>query len=65
MNTGKPRFIVRPLDGRGFVIDAYWPRGLTETLVGVFGSRELAEEWTTCHATNYIDQRRALLSDTG
>lgn len=40
----QPTFQIRPNDD-GYVIDATWPDGKSETLIGVFVSQFAAQQW--------------------
>jgi hypothetical protein len=40
-----PSFRIRRTGNARYVIDAHWPYGATEQLVGVFVSRKHAETW--------------------
>lgn len=66
MSNDLPRFKIRPLEPY-FVVNALWPDGSSEQLVGMFTSEEAAERWVTENASSYIAQRngaRAGLSNS-
>ncbi len=56
MSNDLPRFVIRLVDGE-FVIDALWPDGSLEQLVGVFTSEEGAERWISENASMYVAQK--------
>jgi hypothetical protein len=62
MSFGKPTFNVRPLDDRsGYVIEAHWPDGETEEIVGVYNAMEGAVRWLNEEAEFWIRDRQDTL----
>jgi hypothetical protein len=44
-NSHRPEYRVREIDDGHFVIDAHWPYGSVEQLVGLFSTRAHALRW--------------------
>jgi hypothetical protein len=59
MSSGKqkPQFETRPHPESGWIINAIWPDGEVEQLLGVFRSQTDAERWIRTHAAAFIEQR--------
>jgi hypothetical protein len=56
MPTDRPTFNVKALKtGTGYVIEAVWPNGQTERVVGLHISPEHAAKWVNEHGASWIE----------
>jgi hypothetical protein len=56
MSQDRPKYTVRPLHNNdGYVVDACWPCGRTEQLVGVFVSEQFAIQMAHRFARKVVD----------
>jgi hypothetical protein len=52
----RPKYTVRALiDDNGYVVDASWPSGRTEQLIGVFVSEQFAKQMARRFAASTLD----------
>jgi hypothetical protein len=58
MASGKPLFSVRANGAQGgYVIDAVWPNGEAEQLVGIYRSTEDAARWVNERSDAWVRER--------
>ena len=58
MKSNRPMFKVRFLDdGSGYVIDAVWPNGNTEQLLGLYTAPLYAQQWVIEHSEAWLKDR--------